>query len=54
MGLGAFLLLILLLQLLESGWNQIVEKFGWVYVIIGLTLIIDGMEALSLTRQTPA
>ena len=42
MGLGAFLLFILLLQLLEYGWNQIVEKFGWVYVIIGLTLILVG------------
>jgi hypothetical protein len=54
LGLGAFLLLIMLLQLVESGWNSSVEEFAWVYAIIGITLVLVGLETLSLNRQLPA
>ena len=52
-GLGAFLLLIMLLQLVESGWNTSVEQFAAVYAIIGITLILVGLETLSLNRRLP-
>jgi hypothetical protein len=38
-GLGAFLILIRLLQLVESSLSSSVAQFGWVYAIIGITLI---------------
>ena len=53
-GLGAFLLLIVLLQLLESRFSYAIESFGWVYVIIGATLILVGLETLSLVKNVPA
>ncbi len=52
-GLGAFLLLIMLLQLVESNWNPSIEEFAWVYSIIGITLILVGLEILSLNRRLP-
>ena len=53
-GLGVFLLLILMLQLLESNWNHSVEAFDYVYAIIGITLILVGLEILSLNKLLPA
>lgn len=52
-GLGAFLLAILLLNLLETNWNPGVVSFGWVYAIIGVTLVLVGLETLSLIRHIP-
>ena len=52
-GLGAFLLLIMLLQLIQSSWNASVEQFAIVYAIIGITLILVGLETLSLNRGLP-
>ena len=52
-GLGAFLLLIMLLQLIQSSWNASVEQFAIVYAIIGITLILVGLETLSLNRRFP-
>lgn len=52
-GLAAFLLIITLLQLVESGWNASVEQFSIVYAIIGITLILVGLESLSLSRRLP-
>lgn len=52
-GLGSFLL-IMLLQLIESNWNSSLEGFTVVYAIIGATLILVGLETLSLnTRLLP-
>ena len=53
-GLGAFLIIIMLLQLIESGWNQTIGAFGIVYAIIGFTLILVGLEILSLNKRLPA
>ena len=53
-GLGAFLIIIMLLQLIESGWNQSIEAFGIVYAIIGFTLILVGLEILSLNKRLSA
>jgi hypothetical protein len=49
-GLGAFVLLLLSLELLEAGTNQVVQNFSWVWGIIGFTLILVGLEQLSLNR----
>ena len=53
-GLGAFLLLIMFLQMLESNWNQGVEQFAWVYAIVGATETLVGLEILSLNRKLPS
>lgn len=50
-GLGAFLLILILLDLLETHWNQGVQNFAWAYAIVGITLILIGLEILSLTRR---
>lgn len=50
-GLGTFLLLVMILQLVESSWNTSVEQFAIVYAIIGITLILVGIETLSLNRR---
>lgn len=52
-GLAAFLLFIMLLQLIGSSWNANIELFAIVYAIIGITLILVGLESLSLTRRLP-
>lgn len=52
-GLGVFLLLIMLLQLIESNWSLSVEQFAVVFAIIGITLILVGLETLSLNRRFP-
>jgi len=53
-GLGAFLLLILVLQLRENHFASSIESFGWVYAIIGVTLILVGLETVSLVRSLPS
>ncbi len=50
-GMGAFLLAILVLSLFETNWNPTVVSFGWVYAIVGVTLVLVGLETLSLVRH---
>lgn len=52
--LGAFLLGIVLLQLDGAGSASSVESFAWVYGIIGVTLILVGLETVSLVRRLRA
>jgi hypothetical protein len=52
-GMGSFLLPVLVLQLRESHFNLLIENFGWDYGIIGLTLILVGLEILSLVKSLP-
>jgi hypothetical protein len=49
--LGAFLLPIDMLELVESGSASLVASFSWVYAILGITLILVGLETLSLTAR---
>ena len=49
--MGAFLLLLLILELDETNGNPTVVSFGWVFALIGITLILVGLETLSLTRR---
>jgi hypothetical protein len=53
-GLGAFLLTIIALELEEAHFDMLVRNFGWVYGIIGFTLILVGLETLSLIRNIPS
>ena len=50
-GLGVFLLVLILLQLIESKGNQSVQNFAWAYGIVGITFVLVGLEILSLTKQ---
>jgi hypothetical protein len=52
-GIGSLLLLVLALQLKESHFDLLIEKFGWDYLIIGVTLILIGLETLSLIKSLP-
>ena len=51
-GLGAFLLVLVLLELLQTHWNQVVQ-IAWIYTIVGITLILIGLETSSLARHPP-
>jgi hypothetical protein len=51
--IGAFLLAIVLLQLEEAGPSSTGGSFAWVYGIIGVTLILVGLEGVSLVRHMP-
>jgi len=50
-GLGVLLLVLVLLELNQTHWNQIVQNFAWVYAVIGITLALIGLELLSLTKH---
>ena len=52
-GMGSFLLVILALQLRASNFNLLIENFGWDYLVIGITLILVGLEILSLIKNLP-
>ena len=51
-GFGIFTLLLLFLEYNEGGTNQVVQNFSWVWGIVGLTLILVGLEILSLNAKT--
>jgi hypothetical protein len=50
-GLGAFILLLLYLELNETNNNPTVVNFAWVFGIIAITLILVGLETLSVVRR---
>lgn len=50
-GLGAFVLLLLVLEFSEAKTNQIVQNFSWVWGIVGITLVLVGLELLSLNAK---
>jgi len=50
-GLGAFMLLLLYLELNETNSNPTVVNFAWVFGIIAITLILVGLETLSVVRK---
>ena len=57
-GIGAFLFLLLWLEGREAGWNSMTVSFGWVFGIVGFTLILVGLEGMWLgarvaTETTP-
>jgi hypothetical protein len=52
-GLGLFVILLLLLEAREAGTDQTVQGFSWVWGIVGITLVLVGLELLSLNRRLP-
>jgi hypothetical protein len=52
-GLGSFLLIILTLEPRSGHANGIIQDFGWDYGIVGITLILVGLEILSLIKNLP-
>ena len=52
-GLGAFLVLLALLENSESGGNTVATNFSWVFGFIGVVLILVGLESSSLVRRLP-
>jgi hypothetical protein len=52
-GLGGFLLTVLALELRSAHANLLVQSFGWDFGIIGGTLILVGLEILSLIKKLP-
>ena len=52
-GLGAYNILVLLLQLRQAPSQSIVQSFGWDYAIVGGVLIAVGLELLSLIKHLP-
>lgn len=53
-GLSTFLLALILLEVFETHWNQVVQNFAWAYAIVGITLVLIGLEILSLTPRLHA
>jgi hypothetical protein len=50
-GLGAFLLFLIALELSQAGGNSTIINFAWVFAIIGITVLLVGLETLSLARH---
>lgn len=47
-GIGAFVVLLLWLEGRGAGWSGLTVSFGWVWGIVGATLILVGLEAMWL------
>ena len=50
-GLGAFVLFLLYLELAETNNDATVVNFAWVLGIVAITLILVGLETLSVVRR---
>ena len=50
-GLGAFILFLLYLELNETNSNPTVVSFAWVFGIVAISLILVGLETLSVVRR---
>jgi putative copper export protein len=52
-GLGAFLVLLALLENYEANGSSVATNFSWVFGFIGAVLILVGLESGSLVRRLP-
>ena len=50
-GLGAFILLLIYLEVTETNSNATVVSFAWVFGIVAITLILVGLETLSVVQR---
>lgn len=53
-GVGAFSLLLGFLEQRELRASAVVDGFTWVWAIVGVTLILVGLETVALSRNVPA
>ena len=52
-GLGAFVILLAFLENEEAGGNPVATNFSWVFWLVGVILIVVGLESASLIRRLP-
>ena len=52
-GVGAFLVVLALLEYSESGGNSVAMNFSWVFGAVGAVMILVGLELGSLLRLIP-
>jgi len=52
-GLGAFLVLLAILEYNESAGNSVATNFSWVFGLVGVVLALVGLELGSLLRRMP-
>jgi len=52
-GLGAFLVLLALLEYTESAGNSVAAGFSWVFGLVGAVLVLVGLELGSLLHWVP-
>jgi hypothetical protein len=50
-GLGTFILFLTYLELTETNNNATVVSFAWVFGIVAITLILVGLETISVVRR---
>jgi hypothetical protein len=50
-GFGVFVLALLDLEYNQSKTDPVVLNFVWIFIIIGITLILVGLEILYLTKK---
>ncbi len=50
-GFGIFILILLALEYDQSKTDPVVLNFAWVFAIVGITLILIGLEILYLTKK---
>jgi len=50
-GLGAFVLILAYLEVSETKGNPTVVGFAWVFGIVAISLILVGLETLSVVRK---
>ena len=52
-GLGAFVILLGLLQNSEARGDPIAVNFSWVFWLVGVVIVLVGLETASLVRKIP-
>jgi hypothetical protein len=50
---GIFVLTLVALELRDANGDSVILNFAWVFIVIGITLILIGLELLSLIKQLP-
>ena len=51
--LGAFVILLAFLEEREMQGNPVATNFSWVFWLVGVVVILVGMESASLVRRLP-
>ena len=52
-GLGAFLILLAFLEYREAGGDSSAADFSWVVWLVGIVVVLVGLESASLVRRLP-
>ena len=52
-GLGAFVVLLAFLEYREAGGDSVATNFSWVFWLVGVIVVVVGLEGASLVRRIP-